>query len=125
MDLVQRATREDGIDALLAAHQVIALVAPSGPLPPPVDAINGDVWPDWPGIGWMAAIAGYPHLTVPMGTVDGLPVGLSFLGTADDDARILSLGHAYEQATHRRVEPAYLPNAEARPEIAKAMRAGD
>jgi amidase len=71
----------------------------------------------------MAAIAGYPHLTVPMGTVDGLPIGLSFLGARDRDAAILSLGYAYEQKTSRRVAPQYLPNAEARPDIAKAMRA--
>jgi amidase len=123
-DLVQRATRADGIDKLLAEHDVVALVAPSGPLAPPVDAINGDVWPDWAGAGWMAAIAGYPHLTVPMGTIDGLPIGLSFLGGRDRDAAILSLGYAYEQKTSRRVAPQYLPNAEARPDIAKAMRAG-
>jgi amidase len=123
-NLVQRATRAAGIDKLLAEHDVVALVAPSGPLAPPVDAVNGDVWPDWAGAGWMAAIAGYPHLTVPMGTVDGLPIGLSFLGARDRDAAILSLGYAYEQKTSRRVAPQYLPNAEARPDIAKAMRAG-
>jgi amidase len=70
----------------------------------------------------MAAVAGYPHLTVPMGTVDGLPIGLSFIGGKDQDARILGLGYAYEQKTHRRVEPSYLPDAEARPDIAAAMR---
>jgi amidase len=119
---VQKATRADGIDALLAAHDVVAIVSPSGPLAPPVDAINGDVWPDWAGAGWLAAIAGYPHLTVPMGTVDGLPIGLSFLGGKDRDAQILALGYAYEQKTQRRVDPTYLPTAEARPEIGAAMR---
>lgn len=119
---VQKATRADGIDALLAEHDLVAIVSPSGPLAPPVDAINGDVWPAWAGAGWMAAIAGYPHLTVPMGTVDGLPIGLSFLGAKDRDAKVLALGYAYEQKTHRRVEPRYLPNAEAQPEIGAAMR---
>jgi ketosteroid isomerase-like protein len=70
----------------------------------------------------MAAIAGYPHLTVPMGTVDGLPIGLSFIGGEDRDAQVLALGHAYERKTDRRVEPRYLPGAEARPDIAAAMR---
>ena len=119
---VQEASRAKGIDHLLAEHELVAIVSPSGPLAPPVDAVNGDVWPAWAGAGWMAAIAGYPHLSVPMGTVDALPVGLSFLGGRDQDARILSLGHAYEQRTHRRVEPGYLPNAEAIPAIAAAMR---
>ena len=119
---VQKATRADGLDKLLAEHDLVAIVSPSGPLAPPVDAINGDVWPEWAGAGWMAAIAGYPHLSVPMGTVDGLPVGLSFIGGKDRDAQVLALGHAYELKTHRRVEPRYLPNAEARPEIREAMR---
>ncbi|HUO87389.1 MAG TPA: amidase family protein, partial [Thermoanaerobaculia bacterium] len=121
LEAVQKATRGDGLDQLLAAHDLVAIVSPSGPLAPPVDAINGDVWPDWAGAGWMAAIAGYPHLSVPMGTVDGLPIGLSFIGGRDDDARILALGHAYEQKTRRRVEPGYLPTAEAVPEIGAAM----
>ncbi len=123
--VIQKATREDGIDALLAKHELDALVSPSGPLAPPIDAINGDVWPDWAGAGWMAAIAGYPHLSVPMGHVDGLPAGLSFLGGRDRDAAILALGHAYEQRTERRVEPRFLPNAEGRPDIAAAMRRAD
>lgn len=121
-DAVQKATRGDGIDKLLADHDVIAIVSPSGPLAPRVDAINGDVWPEWAGAGWMAAIAGYPHLTVPMGSVDGLPIGFSILGGKNADAQILALGYAYEQGSHRRVDPQYLPEAEARPDIAAAMR---
>jgi len=60
----------------------------------------------------LAAVAGYPHLTVPMGTVHGLPVGLSFIGPAWSDAKILALGYAYEQASHARVPPQYLPSLE-------------
>jgi len=121
-DLVQRVTRADGIDRLLREHGVAALVSPSGPVAPRVDPINGDVWPAWAGAGWMAAIAGYPHLTVPMGDVDGIPVGLSFIGARNDDANVLTLGYAYEQRTKLRREPAYLRDAEERPEIAAAMR---
>ncbi len=61
----------------------------------------------------LAAVAGYPHLTVPMGLVHGLPVGLSFIGPAWSDARILALGYAYEQASHARVPPQYLNSLEA------------
>ncbi|GAB4516520.1 MAG: amidase [Amphiplicatus sp.] len=119
---IQRATREEGIDRLLAENEVDVIVSPSGPLPGRIDPVNGDVWPAWAGAGYLAAIAGYPHLSVPMGTVRGAPVGISFIGAKDDDARVLALGYAYEQRTKHRAEPAYLPGAEALPEIAAAMR---
>lgn len=118
---VQSATRENGIDKLLADYGVSVLVAPSGPVAPQVDALNGDVWPEWAGAGWAAAIAGYPHLTVPMGSVHGIPIGLSFMGAKDTDATMLAYGYAYEQATLKRVEPQFLNSAEDRPEIAEAM----
>ncbi len=114
--------RQHGIDALLADNNVDILVAPSGPIPGRVDPINGDVWPRWAGSGSLAAIAGYPHLTVPMGTVHGLPVGVSFIGGHNKDAEVLSYGYSYEQKTHMRAVPQYLQSAEDRPEIAKAMQ---
>ncbi|MBB5518480.1 amidase [Amphiplicatus metriothermophilus] len=119
---IQRATREEGIDRLLAEHGVDVLVSPSGPLPGRIDPVNGDVWPAWAGAGYLAAIAGYPHLSVPMGAARGAPVGVSFIGAKDADAQVLAYGYAYEQRTKHRVEPAYLPSAEALPEIAVAMR---
>ena len=69
----------------------------------------------------MAAIAGYPHLTVPMGTVHNVPVGISFIGTTNQDADILSYGYAFEQRTQLRAEPQYLPEAEALSEVSTAM----
>jgi amidase len=60
----------------------------------------------------LAAVAGYPHLTVPMGSIHGLPVGLSFVGPAWSDDRMLALGHAFEQATHARKAPEFLPSLE-------------
>ncbi len=122
---VLRATRENGIDKMLADNDVDFIVSPSGPLAPPVDAVNGDVWPAWAGAGYLAAIAGYPHLTVPMGTEKGLPVGLSFIGGKDQDAAILSYGFAYEQRTNRRVDPQYLPTAETLAEVGAAMSRRD
>ena len=115
-------SRTHGIDALLADNNVDILVAPSGPVPGRVDPINGDVWPRWAGSGSLAAIAGYPHLSVPMGTVHGLPVGVSFIGGRDKDADVLSFGYSYEQKTHMRADPKYLRSAEDRPEIAQAMQ---
>ncbi len=123
LETVQTASRENGIDKLLADNDVAMLVAPSGPLSPRVDPVNGDNWPAWAGAGYLAAIAGYPHITVPMGSVHGVPIGFSIMGTKDADADVLSWGYAFEQASNLRVEPQYLPNAETRPEIAAAMKA--
>ena len=120
---VQTASGANGIDKLMAENDVAMLVSPSGPLSPRVDPVNGDVWPDWAGAGYLAAIAGYPHITVPMGEVHGVPIGFSIMGAKDADADILSWGYAYEQATNLRAEPQYLSSAEVRPEIAAAMRA--
>ena len=121
-DDARAAAGADGIDALFAEYDVDILVSPSGPIAPRVDPVNGDVWPSWAGAGYLAAIAGYPNLTVPMGTVRGLPAGISFIGAKDQDAKVLSFGYAYEQRSMERVDPQYLPNAEAQPEIAAAMK---
>lgn len=118
---VRFSTREQGIDRLLAEYDVNVLVSPSGPVAPRIDPVNGDVWPQWAGAGWMAAQAGYPHLTVPMGNVHGIPVGVSFIGSAGDDAAIIAYGYAYEQASMLRTDPHYLASAEDRPEISSAM----
>ncbi len=118
---LQKASREDGITALMAEYSVDVLVSPSGPVASLVDPVNGDVWPDWAGAGYMAAIAGYPHITVPMGDVHGVPIGLSFMAGAMQDAEVLSFAYAYEQASGMRVEPQYLATSEARPEIQAAM----
>ena len=117
---VRFSTREQGIDRLLTEYDVNFLVSPSGPVAPRIDPVNGDVWPDWAGAGWLPADAGYPHLTVPMGDVHGIPVGVSFIGSAGDDAAILAYGYAYEQATQLRPDPHYLQTADDRPEIAAA-----
>jgi amidase len=88
-------TREQGIDKLLADNRVVALVAPTAGPAWMIDLVNGDR-----GTGSSSnipAIAGYPHLTVPMGKVAGLPVGLSFIGKANDEQTLLSLGYAYER----------------------------
>ncbi len=121
-DDIQTSSRRDGIDALLGQYDVDILVSPSGPVAPRVDPINGDVWPSWAGAGYLAAIAGYPHITVPMGTVHGVPIGISFMGAKDQDAAVLSYGFAFEERTFHRADPQYLQSAEARPEISPAMK---
>jgi amidase len=111
----------EGIDKLLRDNNVIALIGPTMPPSWPIDAVNGDQISGGGG-GSLAAVAGYPHLTVPMGQVKGLPVGLSFIGPKWSDQLILSLGYAYEQASLKRVEPRFLRSIEESPEIAPHLR---
>lgn len=107
----------NGIDRLLKQYNVVALVGPTMPPAWKIDAVNGDQISGG-GAGSLAAVAGYPHLTVPMGLVKGLPVGLSFIGPKWSEALLLSLGYAYEQARGPFPTPKFLPSIEDSPEIA-------
>ena len=107
--MVQTATGENGIDALLAEHQVDMLVSPSGVIVMEHDYTKGDVWPnEWAGIGGYAAVAGYPHITVPVGTAENVPLGFSIMSASGRDAEVLSWGYAFEQASQLRAEPQFL-----------------
>lgn len=99
----RRMAGEQGIDATLRAHQLDALVAPTTGLPWPINTPGGDAFPG--GNYSAAAVAGYPSLSVPMGHVDGLPVGLLFMGTAWSEPRLIELAYAYEQRTMARRPP--------------------
>ena len=109
----------DGIDVLVGEHRLDALIAPSYGPAWRIDLGAGDRGSG--RISSLPAIAGYPHLTVPMGLVRGLPVGLSFVGPAWSDGVLLALGHAYEQAAKARRPPTYLASLEADPAFAAAM----
>jgi amidase len=111
----------EGIDRLLRENDVVALVGPTVSAAWLIDAVHGDQFPGG-GAGTLAAVAGYPHLTVPMGTVRGLPVGLSFIGPKWSDARILALGYAYEQAAAPPPLPQFLPSIEESAEVAPSLR---
>lgn len=101
--LARRLAGEQGIDALLRAHQLDALIAPTTGTAWLIDA-PGDA--GFPGGSYgAAAVAGYPSLSVPMGHVDGLPAGLLFMGTAWSEPRLIELGYAYEQRTMARRPP--------------------
>lgn len=97
-DTSLRLAGAEGIDRLLADHGVDLLVAPTEGPAWPIDLLAGDRFLSPPvGAGNLAAIAGYPHLSVPMGAVEGLPVGLSIMGTKWQDARVLQAGAAFER----------------------------
>ena len=101
----KRLAGPEGIDKLLADHRVQALIAPTTSPAWRIDLVAGDRFEG--SASGLPAVAGYPHLTVPMGLADGLPVGISFIGPAWSEARLLGFGYAYEQASHTRVEPAF------------------
>ena len=88
----------DGIDRLLEEHDVQFLIAPTSGPAWTTDPVNGDHFAGSIGAGSLAAIAGYPHLSVPMGAVEGLPVGLSIMGAKWADHAVLKAGAAYERA---------------------------
>jgi len=119
---IDKTIKQNGIDALLKNNNVDVLVAPSGPVPGQIDPVLGDVWPDWSGAGYLPAVAGYPHASVPMGYIHGLPIGLSFYGDFKQDAEVLSFAYAYEQLTMHRQDPAFLPSSDLREEINQAMQ---
>ncbi|KTE01134.1 amidase [Sphingopyxis sp. H038] len=96
----------EGIDRLLKTHDVDLLVGVTNGPAWVSDLVNGDSYTS-PGTSQLPAVAGYPHLTVPMGAVEGLPIGLSFIGAKWSDADILAAGYAYEQASRKRVAPTY------------------
>jgi amidase len=104
---IQRAMRADGIDALMDRHRLDAIVAPTMGFAWLTDHVMGDRL-DGGGSAGPAAIAGYPDISVPMGLVQGLPVGISFFGRAWSEPTLVRIAYAYEQATKRREPPQYL-----------------
>ncbi|MDQ1041023.1 amidase [Streptomyces sp. V3I8] len=102
-----RLARAEGIDAVLRRHRLDALVMPTTGPPAKIDLIRGDTYGG--GASTPAALAGYPAVSVPAGFAFGLPVGVTFMGTAWSEPVLLRLAHAYEQATRVRRPPAYRP----------------
>jgi amidase len=105
LETCRRLSRAEGIDAVMDKYKLDALLAPTGNPADMTDLVNGG------GGGGScsspAAVAGYPHLTVPMGFTFGLPVGLSFFGRAWSERMLLTLGFAFEQITQARRAPLF------------------
>jgi amidase len=101
----KRMAGPEGIDKILKDTGAVAIIAPTTGPAWTIDPLNGD---NYGGSSTtLPAVAGYPHLTVPMGDVTGMPVGLSFIGAAWSEKLLLNLGYAYEQATMKRKAPTF------------------
>lgn len=101
-----RQSREEGIDRVMNLHNLDAIVAPTGSPAWKTDWVNGDSYQF--GTSSPSAQAGYPIISLPMGKVDGLPVGISFFGRAWSEPVLLEIAYAYEQKTMHRFVPQFL-----------------
>jgi len=101
-----KGSREEGIDRVMNLHNLDAIIAPTGGPAWKTDLINGDSF--HLGSSSPAARAGYPNITVPMGYVDELPVGISFFGRAWSEPLLLEIAYAYEKGTKHRKSPKFL-----------------
>jgi amidase len=109
----RRLARAEGIDAVMAKFKLDALVAPTGGPAWLIDLVNGDSGTALAAApSSVAAVAGYPHVTVPMGYFRGLPLGISFIGRAWSEPTLIRIAYAYEQATRHRRPPTFAPTAD-------------
>ncbi|MDZ7820871.1 MAG: amidase family protein [Candidatus Marinimicrobia bacterium] len=99
-------SREKGIDRIMDEYDLDAIIAPTGTPAWKTDLVNGDSFQF--GSSSPAAISGYPNITVPMGSIGGLPVGISFFGRAWSEPVLIEIAYAYEQGTKHRTIPRYL-----------------
>ena len=110
LDKCRKQSRDDGIDAIITKNKLDAIIALTNGPACLIDWVNGDQ--DTGGCSSPAAVAGYPHITVPAGFVHGLPVGLSFFGAAWSEPTLLKLAYAFEQATKVRKVPRFALTAD-------------
>jgi amidase len=107
LEQCRRLSRTEGIDKALKEHGLDAVVAPTDGPAWVTDLVTGDHYLG--GSSQAAAVAGYPSITVPAGDVFGLPVGISFIGGAHQEGKLIKLAYAYEQASRHRHAPSFLP----------------
>ncbi len=105
---LNKLAKNDGLDAAMTKLALDAMVAPTDGPAWPIDYVDGDHFTG--GASTPAAVAGYPHVTVPMGFVFGLPVGISFFGSPRTEVKLIKYAFAFEQATKVRRAPEFLPS---------------
>jgi amidase len=93
---IRQVTRQEGIDKVLQEHRLDVIVAPTAGAAWVIDLVNGDSWPGG-GTSSYPAISGYPHITIPMGKLHGLPLGMSFIAGESSDIALLSMAYAFEK----------------------------
>ena len=101
-----KATQQDGIDKVMNENRLDAIIAPTGSPAWKTDLLLGDHYLG--GSSSLAAISGYPAITVPMGFIDDLPVGITFFGRAWSEPMLIGIAYGYEQGTMQRKPPKYL-----------------
>ncbi|MSR02936.1 MAG: amidase [Gemmatimonadetes bacterium] len=101
----RRLARTEGLDRRFNQHRLDALISVTSGPAWPIDLVNGDRFTG--GSSTYAAVAGYPNITVPMGQIGGLPVGLSFVGRAWSEGRLIQLAYGFEETTKARMVPTF------------------
>ena len=109
LETCRRYARTEGIDQVMDENKLDAIVAPSNAPTWMIDTVSGDCGSGYVGSSSLAAVAGYPNITVPAGFAKELPIGISFFGRAWSEAKLISIAYAFEQATKARRKPKFLP----------------
>ncbi|HUT82885.1 MAG TPA: amidase [Candidatus Bathyarchaeia archaeon] len=107
LEKCKRISQVEGIDKVITEHELDAIIAPSGGPAWTIDLLNGDRFSG--GSSSAAAVSGYPSITVPLGYIHGLPVGISFFSGAFQEPVLLKLAYAFEQKTKARKSPEFIP----------------
>ena len=102
-------TQDQGIDAVMDKNKLDAIVAPSNAPPWLIDLVNGDSPTNYVGSSSLAAISGYPNITVPAAFINELPIGISFFGRAFSEPVLIEIAYAFEQTTKARKTPKFIP----------------
>jgi amidase len=102
-------TQDKGIDAVMEKDKLDAVFAPSNAPTWMIDLVNGDCGSGYVSSSSLAAVSGYPNITVPAGFINELPVGISFFGRAYSEPTLLKIAYAFEQVTNARRKPKFLP----------------